>query len=78
MIMECSFCYLCFDKDWKFGVCSKLMLFYPPFNQLMAELFSVEVTLSLWIPKHTIFPLQVGFEASNLTQVPLQPTCAHS
>jgi len=25
-----------------------------------------------------IFPLQVGFEASNFTQVPLQPSCAHS
>ena len=25
-----------------------------------------------------IFPLQVDFEASNLTQVPLQPSCPHS
>ena len=31
----------------------------------MAELFSVEVTLSLWIPKRTILPLQVGFEATS-------------
>jgi len=34
--------------------------------------------LSLWIPKRTVFSLQVGFEASNLTQVPLQPSCTHS
>jgi len=39
----------------------------------------VEFTLSLYgSPKHTIFPLQVGFEASNLTQVPLQPSCTNS
>ena len=29
-------------------------------------------------PKRTIFPLQVGFEASNFTQVPLQPSCGDS
>ena len=38
----------------------------------MADFYSVEVTLSPWIPKHILFPLQVGFEASNFTQVPLQ------
>jgi len=42
-------------------------------NQLMAEFFSVEGS-----PKCTIFTLQVGFEASNFTMVPLQPSCAHS
>ena len=25
-----------------------------------------------------VFPLQVGFEAANMTQVPLQPSCTHS
>jgi len=28
----------------------------------MAKLFSVDVTLSLWIPKHIVFPLNVGFD----------------
>jgi len=42
----------------------------------MAETLSVEVPLSLGSPKLIIFPLQVGFEASNFTQVPLQPSCA--
>jgi len=47
-------------------------------NRLTAEFFSVEVTLSLWIPKLAIFPHHLGFEASNFTQMPLQPFCAHS
>ena len=46
------------------------------FIQLTAQFYSVEVILSLWIPKHMISPLQVGFEASNITQVSLQPSCA--
>jgi len=45
----------------------------------MAEFFSIEVPFKpVDPPKCTIFPLQVGFEASNFTQVPLQPSCADS
>jgi len=46
-------------------------------NQLTAEFFSVEVTLSLWIPRTYHISTSGGFEASNLTQVPLQSSCTH-
>lgn len=49
------------------------------FNWLTAELFSMEVTLSLRMdPEHTIFPFHKGFEASIFTQESLQPSCTDS
>jgi len=51
-----------------------MALITPCLNRLTAEFFSVEAYGS---PKRTIFPLQVGFEVSNSTQVPLQPSCTH-
>jgi len=43
----------------------------------MAEFFSVEALSLHGSPNCTIFPLQVGSEASNFTQVSLQPSCAY-
>jgi len=39
----------------------------------MAEFFSMKACGS---PECTLFTLQVGFEASNSTHVPLRPSCA--
>jgi len=46
-------------------------------DQLTAEFFPMDPLNVPHVYVH-VFQLQVGFEAANMTQVPLQPSCTHS
>ena len=51
---------------------------YSTGSPVLTKRYALKSLQAYGSPKRTIFPLQVGFEASNLTQVPLQPSCPHS